>query len=392
MRILFVNDGIGDAGGVQSYLSRVIPGLAARGHAVALLHLDPARPGAPSPAPGAPHFCLAGGSAALDAALGWRPDVVFSHNMRVLETERALLAARPVVKFMHGYFGTCIGGQKAHLFPEPVPCHRPLGAACLALYGPRRCGRLSLPHAAAHWRWAHEQRALFGDYAAMVVASDHMREEYLRNGAVPDRVHSSPLFPTVERAAPAGSAPGEPRVVFVGRMTTLKGGGLLIEAVQRAERLLGRRIPLEMIGDGPQRADWMRRAQGRGLLAEFPGWVDAEERDRRVRAASLAAVPSVWPEPFGLVGLEAAALGVPAVAFDVGGVREWLREGVSGHLAPADPPQPEGLAAAIARALADDAHHQSLRRGALRVAGELTLDRHLARLEGILAAAAGRAA
>ena len=105
VRILFANDGLGDAGGVQNYLAAVMPALAARGHALALLHLDAARPGAPSPAPrGTPHFCIQeqGPEAALDAALAWGPDVAFSHNMRLLELDAALAAARPTVKFMHG--------------------------------------------------------------------------------------------------------------------------------------------------------------------------------------------------------------------------------------------------------------------------------------------------
>ena len=44
------------------------------------------------------------------------------------------------------------------------------------------------------------------------------------------------------------------------------------------------------------------------------------------------AVPSLWPEPFGLVGLDAASLGRPAVAFDVGGIGEWLTDGANGRL------------------------------------------------------------
>src|SRR5687767_4251282 len=180
-----------------------MPALAARGHALALLHLDAARAGAPSPAlVGTPHFCIQelGAEAALDAALAWGPEVAFSHNMRLLELDAALAAAIPTVKFMHGYFGTCIGGQKAHLFPHATPCHKPLGPGCLVLYGPRRCGLLRPGYLAEQWRWANAQNALFPAYAAMVTASGHMRAEYLRNGATPSRVHALPLFPTLAGA------------------------------------------------------------------------------------------------------------------------------------------------------------------------------------------------
>ncbi|MBN1551766.1 glycosyltransferase family 4 protein, partial [bacterium] len=44
--------------------------------------------------------------------------------------------------------------------------------------------------------------------------------------------------------------------------------------------------------------------------------------------------PSIYPEPFGIVGLEAMAAGRPVVAFDVGGVREWLKTGINGYCAP----------------------------------------------------------
>src|SRR5215211_477890 len=98
MRVLFANDGIGDAGGVQTYLAAVMPALAARGHGVALLHLDPLRGGEGTPAPaGAPHFCIAAGGVdrALADARAWAPDVAFSHNLRPLAVERRLLDEGP---------------------------------------------------------------------------------------------------------------------------------------------------------------------------------------------------------------------------------------------------------------------------------------------------------
>src|SRR4029077_1314874 len=62
-------------------------------------------------------------------------------------------------------------------------------------------------------------------------------------------------------------------------------------------------------------------------------------------AASLVAVPSLWPEPFGLVGIEAFAAGRPAVARANGGIGDSLDDGVSGLSVPA------GDARALARAL-----------------------------------------
>lgn len=388
MRVLFANDGIGDAGGVQSYLAAVMPALAAQGHDVALLHLDPLRDGGegtPAPA-GAPHFCIAGEEDAVGRALAWGPDVVFSHNMRRLDVEARLLDGAPTVKMMHGYFGTCIGGQKAHLFPSPVPCGRRLGPACVALYGPRRCGRLNLAYAARQLGWAMAQNRLFGRYGAVVTASGYMRAEYVRNGVPANRAVSIPLFPTAE-PGPASPPAGELRVLFVGRMTTLKGGDVLLRAAAHASAETETPVRVVLCGDGPQRGAWERLAAELGVAAEFAGWADAAARDALYRSASILAVPSVWPEPFGLVGLEAAAAGVPAVAFDVGGIGEWLRDGVNGWRVPFDGGAP-AMGRALARAANDGDALRRMGEGARAAAREMGIAQHVARLEAVLARAA----
>jgi glycosyltransferase involved in cell wall biosynthesis len=75
---------------------------------------------------------------------------------------------------------------------------------------------------------------------------------------------------------------------------------------------------------------------------------------------------------------------VPAVAYDVGGIADWLIPGYSGELAPGNPPTVEGLAAAICRALSDPSHYADLSRGAREVAGRFTLAAHLSQLENTL--------
>jgi glycosyltransferase involved in cell wall biosynthesis len=171
--------------------------------------------------------------------------------------------------------------------------------------------------------------------------------------------------------------------VFLGRMTVLKGGDLLVRAVADASMRLGRAVSLVAIGDGPQRTRWQALAADLQVDARFPGWLKGEDRWEWVSGATLAAVPSTWPEPFGLVGLEAAALGVPAIAFDVGGVREWLRPGVNGFLVPAKPPDVDTFGGVLAEALSRPIELAAMRGRAVALAREMSLDRHLARLDEI---------
>jgi glycosyltransferase involved in cell wall biosynthesis len=386
MRILVANDGLGDVGGVQSYLDCVLTGLSARGHTLAVAYCSDS--GSSEAAAVSRRFDVftveAGLGRAVTAMRDWRPDLCFSHNVSDLPLDEALTSVCPVVKFMHGYFGTCMGGQKMHAFPDRVACDRVFGGACLTLYFPRRCCRLSPVSFVRDWRWASRQHALLGRYRAIVVASKHMHREYERHGVTADRIRVNPLFPTIQPAASLGPPPAEPTVVFLSRMTSLKGGDVLIRALPHAGRRLGRPIRLVMAGDGPLRGEWQALASRLGVQCTFPGWLGGHARTAWLERASLVAIPSTWPEPFGLVGLEAAAVGVPTVAFDVGGISEWLRDEVNGVLV--RPLTPEALGAALGEVLGDGRRLAGLRAGALRVARAMPLSAHLDRLESIFTA------
>ena len=86
-----------------------------------------------------------------------------------------------------------------------------------------------------------------------------------------------------------------------------------------------------------------------------------------------------------MVGMEAAAMGVPAAGFRVGGIPDWLTEGVNGALANANPPSSSALADAILRCIATDAHLARLRQGARDKARSMTLARHYEELMQVFA-------
>jgi glycosyltransferase involved in cell wall biosynthesis len=78
----------------------------------------------------------------------------------------------------------------------------------------------------------------------------------------------------------------------------------------------------------------MRRAKDAGIEIEVEGWLVGEKLRQAYARAKVVALSSVWPEPFGLVGIEAMAQGKPVVAFDCGGIRQWLNHGRSGFAVP----------------------------------------------------------
>jgi glycosyltransferase involved in cell wall biosynthesis len=302
--------------------------------------------------------------------------------MRRLDVEARVVASWPTVKMMHGYFGACLSGHKAFAFPEVTPCTRVCGPACLAHYLPRHCGQLRPALMVEQFGWARRQQRLFDAYAGVVVASEHMRREYLRYALPPDRVHTIPLFST---PAVSRSADREPPidVLFLGRMTPLKGAATLVRAVELAARAIGRPLKAVFAGEGPELERLAHLARELGVTAEFPGWVREEARAALLARASLVAIPSVWPEPFGLVGLEAAHFGVPAVAFDVGGIREWLTDGVNGRLADVRGGAP-AIGEAIAAVLGDASTRAALASGARSAAARFSADAHLTKLEHVL--------
>jgi glycosyltransferase involved in cell wall biosynthesis len=67
-------------------------------------------------------------------------------------------------------------------------------------------------------------------------------------------------------------------------------------------------------------------------LVEFVGEIQDDEKQTFLGGADALLFPIDWPEPFGLVMIEAMACGTPVIAFDHGSVREVLEDGVTGYI------------------------------------------------------------
>jgi len=338
MRILLVHERFDTLGGAEATVLLTARELQRRGHSVGLL--CQALPKRELPV-GQEVFssCFRFSGPNPELAEVWktlkifRPDLVFVHNLAHQGTFAALLdSGRPVVRVIHDHDLYCLRSYKYNPVTRHV-CHRALTPYCLfpccAFLRRDSTGRRRAP-----WTLYEEKKReiqLNQRCRGLIVASDYMQKELLRNGFEQDQIQVVP--PGLSVATRAQSSFSERNlIVFTGQLIRGKG----VDALLRALSEIDVRFTCLIAGDGNHRSFCEKRARTLGLddRVRFGGFMPRAELDTAYAEASVAVVSSLWPEPFGLVGLEAMRFGLPVVAFDAGGIGEWLIDGSNGYLIP----------------------------------------------------------
>jgi glycosyltransferase involved in cell wall biosynthesis len=371
-------------GGLAGYVRDLVAALESAGHEVVVIHADSAPPdGSAHRLYRVPGFAdFAHGSEAEDQARRVieilervSPDVVHIQCNENFALERALRKRHHVVKTLH-VFDFCPTGNKFH-FAINRPCRHPTSRLCLPRMVYKRCTRDKRPHVLWRlYRRAADENAGRAGYPAILVASDYVRRQAIASGYAADQVRTLPYFTRIPPTVP-GPPQHADRVLFCGRLAPEKGLDLLLRAAAR----LGRSVRLIVAGDGMERRSSERLARRLGIAANvtFLGWTDRDALAALYDEATAVVVPSRWPEPFGIVGIEAMMHARPVVAFDVGGIPEWLDDGVTGFLVP--PYDVDALADRLRACLESPELARALgARGRARVEAEFTAARHVERL------------
>jgi glycosyltransferase involved in cell wall biosynthesis len=336
MNVLFVHQYCGAMGGAETDILLEAGSLKERGHTVALLYADRTGRGETAWEETFSGRCQRAAQSPFPAAqaiAGDRvPDLIYFHgfpDLRVLEA--CLKSGAPVVRRVHDHRLYCMRGGKYNYFTRAV-CQRPASwrcvFPCLGFVG-RNPGH-SLPFKWVSYQDKLQEIQLNRQCDCLIVYSQYQKEELLRNGFDPAKIEIQvPLHDSGEDG-PVSSLGERNMVLFVGQVIRGKGVDLLLRALAKV------RVPFEarILGDGNHRPYCERLCARLGLAeqVQFRGFVPRGELKEYFLQASLLAVSSVWPEPFGLVGREAMHHGLPVVAFDAGGIREWLFDGENGFL------------------------------------------------------------
>lgn len=171
------------------------------------------------------------------------------------------------------------------------------------------------------------------------------------------------------RNGTAGGAEGPLRLLNVGRLVSLKGHAVLLDAMERLTDA-GLDLRLTVIGDGPRRAALEKEATARGLLerVEWTGALGQDEVAARYAESDVFCLPS-FAEGLPTVLMEAMLTELPVVSTRIAAVQELVEDGVSGLIIP--PGRADALAQAIERLAADPALRERMgRAGRAKVEAE----------------------
>lgn len=207
------------------------------------------------------------------------------------------------------------------------------------------------------------------------------------NGLSPEAFAPPPgASPAPGDSPPAADRAGPPVLAWVGRLVAHKRVERVVEIAAR----LG--VTIEVIGRGPASASLAVAAAASGVdgRVRLLGYLPEEEK-RAAVAASVLHLSTSQGEGWGLCVLEAAALGVPTVAYDVDGLRDAVRHGETGWLV-RDGERIEDVTERALKELADPARRAEVAAACRAWAGQFDWDHSVALMADLITAALCRAA
>ena len=388
MRILYVHESFGAFGGAEANILATATELKERGHTVGILYGSHTGKGEAAWMNTFQNRFQLGPRnepATISAAYeDFHPNVTYVHkmsNIRVLETLQNSDTA--ITRMVHDHDLYCMRSYKYNYFTRHI-CERPLSPYCVI-----PCGACVVrDHDGAFpVKWVSytaklREREINRKFHRLIVATQFMKDELLRNRFDADRIEIHPPVPPKGDVSWRSSFSNRNYIIYAGQIIRGKGVDVLLESLAQV------RVPFTcfIFGDGEHRRYCERLSNKLGLTDRvfFKGFVSVDEIAIFYRESSVVTISSVWPEPFGAVGLEAMRFGLPVVAFDVGGIKEWLIDGHNGFLAPAM--DRAAFAARVEELLRDKARGREMgERGRRLVAEQFEFSKYVSGLENLFA-------
>ena len=290
----------------------------------------------------------------------------------------------PAIYTVHNHSPYCPSGTK-YLTAQGTHCSREMSVLnCVYGHLIDYCGSRR-PHVfLKRLQTSFQEISLIKTLKIPVLASSQFMRNQLLQNAVPDE--QIILLPLGIASASSSAKPlttsvhNHQRILFVGRIVPDKGLQYLLEALT----LSPEKIQLDIAGDGWQKPRLQTLAQELGISdrVTWHGWCQREQLNALYEQCFCVIFPSVWPEPAGLVTLEAYTQFRAVIASSTGGIPDYLRDMETGLLVP--PGNVNALANAITTLSAEFQACQTMgEAGHTLFLSEFTFEKHIQQLHEI---------
>lgn len=316
--------------------------------------------------------------AARRALEEFQPDVIYVHKWDDLDSLETFLASGvPCVRMVHDHDVYCMRSYRYHPVTRAI-CTRAASwycvFGCLAFVKRSREG---FPLRYVSYPAKRREIELNRRFRHHFVVTPFMRGELEKNGI---RSEDILIFPPVPRAGEPLQSDFGPRnlLLYMGQIIRGKGVDVMIEALAKVRG----EFECIILGDGHHLPYCKELAAKLGLekRVRFAGFIPQEELRAYCAEATAVLIPSLWPEPIATVGLEVMRHGLPVIAFDAGGIKDWLTDGENGRLIPWM--DRDAFAAAVDDLLADKEKARRFgERGRELVARDYDFDEYIARMD-----------
>jgi glycosyltransferase involved in cell wall biosynthesis len=336
MKLLYVHERFGSLAGAEANAHITATELGKRGHSIGILHGPSTGKGEPAwqatfpfRAPLRPED----NSATVQKALqDFDPDAVYVHKMADLSVIKALVdSRRPLLRMVHDHDIYCMRSYKYNYFTRAI-CTRAASPYCVfpCLASVVKRSGPGFPLKWVSYSEKKREIALNRRFDRMVVVTTYMRDELLHNGFDPGRIEIHAPVPRMGDPSLRSNFGDRNLIIYAGQIIRGKGVDVLLEALARVKT----RFECVILGDGNHKAFCEKLAVKLGLAdrVTFKGFIPQEELKNYYRECSVVALSSVWPEPIATIGLEVMRYALPVVAFDAGGIKDWLLDGHNGYL------------------------------------------------------------
>lgn len=260
----------------------------------------------------------------------FRPDILHIHGIKNFDLIEGLSSYYPIVKTMHSY-EFCPTRNKFHRVGNKI-CTHPTGKVCKQDMLFKRCAK----------KWKSAERKAFYECSQELIKRDqqitriithtkYLKEEAILSGYSQEQMRVVPFYVS-EPSDFIGLAKADNQILYCGGLSREGGLEYLIRDLASLPRRP--RWTLKIVGAGHELEGIKKLAHKLKIRHRLAFSSDTEGASfaKHIQESLLVAIPSLWPEPYGRVALEALNNKKLVIAYRVGGIPEWIRDEETGLL------------------------------------------------------------